>query len=262
MMRYRARAWLLAVAFAWGSVPVFGWLAAGQGAQPQVASPESARSHASETLHARTRAAIRDVLAQREFADLHTDPNAVWRQLSNWMVAFLKRVFAPVQHLPEWALWMIVIWMVLALLAMLAHLIYTLWTSLGATSWTSAGGRSAHAPPGELLGIRDLDFDAVYAEAGHLASAGDWAAATRHLYVAAILWLDRQGHIAFRSSKTNRDYIQELQPATELQGLFRRLTSGFEPIVYGGQSATKSTTDDMARNVEGLFHGPTGALAS
>jgi hypothetical protein len=262
MMRHLGRAWLLATAFGWGSVSVLGWPAAGRAAQPHVASPESASSHAPEALHARTRAAIRDVLAQREFADLHTDPNALWRQLSNWIVGFLKRVFAPLQHLPEWALWMIVIWMVLALLAMLAHLIYTLWTSLGATAWTSAGGRSVHAPPGELLGIRDLDFDAVYAEAGRLASAGDWSAATRHLYVAAILWLDRQGHIAFRSSKTNRDYIQELQPATELQGLFRRLTNGFEPIVYGGQNATKSTTDDMARSVEGLFHGPTGALAS
>ena len=112
------------------------------------------------------------------------------------------------------------------------------------------------------MGIRDLDFDAVYAEARRLLAAGDWAAATRYLYVAAILWLDRQGCIAFRLSKTNRDYLQELRPAAQQQGLFCRLTGCFEPIVYGGQAATKSTTDDMASNVEGLFHGPTGTIAS
>ena len=110
--------------------------------------------------------------------------------------------------------------MLLTLAAILGHLIYVLVKLVGAPLQGSGGGRSAGGRPQDLLGIRDLDFDAVYAQAGRLVGAGDWAAATRYLYVAAILWLDRQGRIAFRSSKTNRDYLQELQPAAQQRSCF------------------------------------------
>ena len=115
--------------------------------------------------------------------------------------------------------------------------------------------------PGELLGIKELDFDAVIAEARRLLAAGDWPAATRYFYVAAILWLDRQGWIAFKKSKTNRDYIDELAPRARVQGSFRRLTADFEPIVYGGRPPQGSTIHDIATTVEGLLHEPAGASA-
>jgi hypothetical protein len=242
-MRDPGRAWLLALAVAWGIVT------------------GSASAAPTDTYHAQTWAAIHDVLAQREFADLQVEENAFWQRLFDRIFNLVHRIVAPLSRLSTWVLWTIVIWMLLTLAAILGHLIYLLVKLVAAPLGTSGGGRRGGGGPQELLGIRELDFDAVYAEAGRLVGAGDWAAATRHLYVAAILWLDRQGRIAFRSSKTNRDYLRELQPAAEHQELFRRLTGRFEPIVYGGQAATKATTDDMAGSVEGLFHGPTGTLA-
>ena len=129
--------------------------------------------------------------------------------------------------------------MLLTLAAILAHLIYTLVMLLRGTSSplrsNPKGGRIA----GELLGIKDLDFDTVLAEARRLLAAGDWPAATRYFYVAAILWLDRQGWIVFKKSKTNRDYIDELASRARIQGSFRRLTADFEPIVYGGLAAAE-----------------------
>jgi hypothetical protein len=89
--------------------------------------------------------------------------------------------------------------------------------------------------------------------------AGDWSAATRYLYVAAILWLDRQGSVAFRRSKTNRDYLQELRAQDRLRGLFVRLTGSFEPVAYGGRPATMATGHDMAAALEGLIHELAGA---
>jgi hypothetical protein len=112
------------------------------------------------------------------------------------------------------------------------------------------------------LGIRELDFDTVYAEAQRLLIAGDWLAAIKHLYVASILWLDRQGWITFRLAKTNRDYLVQLGADARLQGPLRRLTEGFESIVYGGQPATMSATHDMANTVEGLLHEPARTAAS
>ena len=180
------------------------------------------------------RSAIREVLARREFADLHADPYAFWRMFLDW----LEGLFRTSRQHPERHAGMALLdhfrWMILTLVAILAHLIYTLVMLLRGTSSplrsNPKGGRIA----GELLGIKDLDFDTVYAEARRLLAAGDWPAATRYFYVAAILWLDRQGWIVFKRWKTNRDYIDELAPRARIQGSFRQLTADFEPIVYGG----------------------------
>ena len=115
---------------------------------------------------------------------------------------------------------------------------------------------------GTSVVVAGVDFDAVIAEARRLLAAGDWPAATRYFYVAAILWLDRQGWIAFKKSKTNRDYIDELAPRARVQGSFRRLTADFEPIVYGGRPPQGSTIHDIATTVEGLLHEPAGASAN
>ncbi len=224
------------------------------------AGPSSAADLAA--YHARTRSAIKDVLSRREFADLHGDSFAAWRGLIRWIDSIFEAIVSPLRHLPGWVMWLIVAWLILALLAILAHLIYTLWRVLGGESFAADAGRPRHGRLGELLGIRELDFNAVYAEAGRLLKAGDWLAAVKYLYVAAILWLDRQGCIAFRSSKTNRDYLGELGGRERLQAPFRRLTEGFEAIVYGGQPATGVATEDMARTIEGLFHEPAGVIAS
>ena len=161
--------------------------------------------------------------------------------------------------MPEWLFWTLLVWMLLTLVAILAHLIYTLAMFLRGTSSPLRSNPKGDRIAGELLGIKDLDFDTVYAEARRLLAAGDWPAATRYFYVAAILWLDRQGWIVFKRSKTNRDYIDELASRARIQGSFRQLTADFEPIVYGGLAPQSSTIHDIATTVEGLLHEPAGA---
>jgi len=246
---------------------VLGWsgaLAHGAPTDRQSATDTLSRAETGpdfEAEHARVRAAIEEVLARPEFADLRADPNAFGRQLAEWLLSLLRRIDSALEHLPPWVFWLILAWMILTLLAILAHLIYTLWRFLGGSGRPSLAGAAARRAAGELLGIRELDFETVYAEAQRLLACGDWLAATKHLYVAAILWLDRHGWITFRLAKTNQDYLRQLGPHLQLQGLFRRLTEGFESIVYGGQSATVSTTRDMASTVEGLLHEPAQAVA-
>ncbi len=209
------------------------------------------------------RSAIEEVLARREFGDLHADPYAFWRMVRNWIASFFDRVHDVFKGLPEWLFWVIFVGMILTLLAILAHLIYTLVMLLRGTSSSLRGDRKADPKAGrlagELLGIKDLDFDAVHGEARRLLAAGDWPAATRYFYVAAILWLDRQGWIVFKRSKTNRDYIDELASRARIQGSFRQLTAAFEPIVYGGRTPSGSTIHDIATTVEGLLHEPAAA---
>jgi hypothetical protein len=222
----------------------------------------SAAGEAAIAYHQQARNAIQDVLARREFADLHADPYAFWRIVLHWLDSLFQRIGAVLKGMPEWLFWVILVWMVLTLAAILAHLMYTLVMLLRGTSSPLRANPKGSGLGGELLGIRDLDFDTVYAEARRLLAAGDWPAATRYFYVAAILWLDRQGWIVFKRSKTNRDYIDELAPRARIQGSFRRLTADFEPIVYGGFSPRSSTIHQMATTVEGLLHEPAGASPS
>lgn len=212
--------------------------------------------------HRRARTAIEDVLTQPEFANLRQDSNAAWRRVLQWLQSLFEGLDSAFKHVPAWLLWMIVAWMFLALLAILAHLIYTLWGLMGGLSGPPGADSPIRRHPGELLGVRELDFDIVYAQAGRLLAGGDWLAATRHYYVAAILWLDRQGAVAFQLSKTNRDYIEELRTQAVLQGLFGRLTNSFEQVVYAGQAATASTSRDMADAVQGLLHESTHTAAN
>ena len=74
------------------------------------------------------RAVVEEVLARPEFADLHADPNAFGRWLMEWIGWLFKRLGSAIEGLPSGVLWSIVASMLLALLAILAHLIYTLWS--------------------------------------------------------------------------------------------------------------------------------------
>ncbi len=236
--------------------------AAGNETRVQALEPAAAADESGAAYREQARGAVGEVLGRREFAGLHADPYAFWRMFLNWLVGFFQQVSSVLRGLPEWLFWVILGWMILTLVAILTHLIYTLFMLLRGMSSPLRGNPKAGRLAGELLGIRDLDFDAVHAEARRLLAAGDWPTATRYFYVAAILWLDRQGWIVFKRSKTNRDYIDELAARSRVQGSFRHLTADFEPIVYGGRTPTSSTIHDIATTVEGLLHEPAGASAS
>jgi hypothetical protein len=254
MMEYLSKVLLLTSLFWSVGVPALGAPTTVQQPELEATSPDSNNSDL-EAYHTRTRALVKDVLAQSEFANVQSDPYAFWHELTDWFNIFFKSVLNPLFHLPEWVLWIIVAWMLLALLAILAHLIYTLCSIIGGTSVSLNANLSANnTHSGVFLGIQDLNFDTVYAEARRFLSVGDWQAATKYLYVATILWLDRRGCIAFRLSKTNRDYLRELQTLAQLKSLFQRLTVSFELVVYGSQNAMMSTTQDMASTVEVLIH--------
>jgi hypothetical protein len=249
----------------------------------------SAENESSSGYHDRARSRIRDVLAKREYRDLHgSDSMANLRQLLNWFSSLFNRLASVLRDLPEGLFWTVVIVMVLILVAILAHLTYSLIMLFRDPLRRPNNARGRGKITGELLGIQDLDFDKVYAEARRLLAAGEWAMATRYFYVSAILWLDREGLIVFKRSKTNSDYIAELARAgvpalaglparlppkggtpthapakagtsaqtADRQQRFRRLTELFEPVVYGGRQPTNNVMDDISSTVESLVHEP------
>ena len=214
-----------------------------------------------ESYHQKTRAAVDEVLSMREFADLRSDTWRWWLALLEWIAKKLQGVAEFFSGVPGWLWWTIVIWMVLTLVAILGHFAWVLIQMILSSSVRRAAMDAAKAGRGELLGIRQLDFDSVYQRARELLSAGVWTEATKYLYVAAILWLDRQGWVAFRVSKTNYDYLAELTRQPEHRAKFRQLTKRFESTVYGGEPCTATICQEMSSLVEALHREATPVVA-
>ena len=131
--------------------------AAGDEARVQpLPATATAVNEAGNTYREQSRQAIREVLARREFADLHADPYAFLRMISNWVERFVQRANDLLKGLPEWLFWTVLVWMLLTLAAILRALdLYAGHTPAGNVTLAE------HAPQGpphrrRTVGIEDL----------------------------------------------------------------------------------------------------------
>ncbi|MBI1967711.1 MAG: DUF4129 domain-containing protein [Gemmatimonadetes bacterium] len=117
----------------------------------------------------------------------------LWVRLLDWLDRFestnplLFKVFLAV--------------LVLALVALLAHVGYVIWKILRPTAVTGA----VAAP----VGMRLADARAYADRAEELARAGRYAEALGHRFIAALLELERARALTFHPSKTPAEYVQE-----------------------------------------------------
>lgn len=226
--------------------------AAGSGQLPTETFTVIAASDSQQAAyHQQARAAVNEILDRREFGG--SGGESLLDRALGFIAQLLHSIGQAFAALPRWLFWLLFVWLVLALLAILAHLLYTVIGLFGARAshGASTGDIRGH---GELLGVVDLDFDAAYQRACALLAAGNWAAATRHFYVAAILGLDRTGLIHFRQSKTNHDYVRELRPYPSEHEAFGRLTREFELAIYGRQAPDAALCRGVAELVDSLPH--------
>ena len=230
----------LLLAAAWPAAPLI--------AQPGESDMGDADVGALAEYHTQSRAVVEQVLANEEFENL-TAANDEW--LERWIEQlrqFFQDLRSGIDQLPVWVHQIIIAWMLITLVAVLLHLIYTLWQSL-----RSEGGRkglsdtSERAAEAGLMGIRELDFDAVFARAMTLLESERFEQAVRHLYAAAILHLDLHGRLHFAPAKTNGDYLQELAPGDPAHQPLQQMTWQFEATVFGRRSVDRAATDVMVR---------------
>jgi Domain of unknown function (DUF4129) len=208
---------------------------------------------------AHARAIVEAVLSDPEFAG--AQPNAsLWAKLSSLLESFLTHAANALQALPSWATWLVLVWMTVTLLAIFAHAAYTLLSiGRGGVDRRKAPGEGAES---ELLGIRDLDFDRVFAEALAARGRRDFPRAIRYGYGAAILWLDQVSWLSFAASKTNRDYVAELRAKPSGAPIFARMTCVFEEVTYGARGATEDLTVELFTDLDKLRHESAQRLAA
>jgi hypothetical protein len=215
-------------------------------------APHLAMAAATADDAAQVRRAVDEVLSRREFADLSPDESVWLERLRDWFYRLTGTIRDVANRFP-WLIWVIVAWLVLTFFAILLHLIWTLYACCKPSAATRVPARQPVAA-GPLHGVRDLEYDDVYQRARQLLEQRDYAAAVRHLYVAAILWLNRHGQLAFAAAKTNRDYQSELAGTPAYQQQFAQLTERFEKIVYGSTAAAASDCRAMTTALEALHH--------
>ena len=180
---------------------------------------------------AQVRSTTREILVDPRFA-----PKASFWQ---WLAAQLQRFELPSSGLGGtsgkvlW--WSILVWSVLTLFAIVAHIAWTLRGSFG----------SRRTLPVALAGgLPHLTAQQLRERAQTLATEGNYPEAVRMLLVGLLQTLDDGRVVRLGEGKTNGDYAREIPFGHPAREPFRLVLSSFDRGSYGGSSCTQ---DDFLR---------------
>jgi len=142
--------------------------------------------------------------------------------------------------------WIVMVWCVLTLVAILAHFLWTAALFVGAKQGTGLASLQASSA--------DSHFDKSHEELLRLASQ----CALKHQYreaigfqtLAAIKWLDSLKILSFHESKTNGDYLREYRLEAPGQTDFRDMLRLSELALYAGTLCNSQTYQTMKQLME------------
>lgn len=185
------------------------------------------------------------VVSQPRFA-------ARW-SLWEWLGKRLSRLLRFVEPAGTWGkvvFWIVAAWCVLALLAILGHLVWTVVTLV-------RGKRAGHGGPAGIAihpELRGLSYTALWARMQQLAQDGRFRDAIGVMMAALLRWLEQASALRFHESKTNGDYVREFSAGQTGREDFRRFVNAFDLAVYGGQPCEEASFRIMKRLFERVRH--------
>ena len=180
---------------------------------------------------AEVQAAVARVYARPEYAERHGIREWINRKLAEawgWLADRLGS-FGELRMSHPWVFWLVVIWLSVAAVALLGHLV---WTALQAARRAepepdAVGGKTGRSKP-RTAG----DWEA---EAARLAAEGRLREAAAALYQALLLRLDHRGAVRYDPSKTPGDYRREARPHPDAARALTGFLRLFEPVAFGGR---------------------------
>ena len=171
------------------------------------------------------KAEIRNILADSRFAPTKTFGQWLSEKLSGWHgPAFMSEGFGRV------VLWILFIWCILALAAILAHFGWTLYILLH-------GASPARGPSLSLSLYQDYYLksgEELCKRMRELAEQGKFREAIGIMMLALLRRLDDAGVLRFHQSKTNGEYIRECPQGVPCKDDFNRFVLSFDSEIYGG----------------------------
>jgi hypothetical protein len=112
----------------------------------------------------------------------------------------------------------------------------------------------ARAPDEAGAGDQELTAEAASRRAQTLSEGGDYRAAVRYLYLAALLHLEEAGLLRFDRSLTNREYLRSLAAAgmPALAARLRDVVEVFDRVWYGFETLDAAAYGDYSARVADL----------
>jgi hypothetical protein len=135
--------------------------------------------------------------------------------------------------------YVLVIWCVLTLIAILLHLCWSIWI-VG-----RSGKHTRFSQDEDEDSIFIKDFDELYELARRYAMSNDFAGAIGIMMIALLRKLDNCGTIRFHESKTNSDYLREYPRQCDGHKNFRDFVFLFEQAIYSGNGVEESMYKKM-----------------
>ncbi|MHC4744253.1 MAG: hypothetical protein ACYS8Z_20245, partial [Planctomycetota bacterium] len=179
----------------------------------------------------------RHILADPRFAPKRT----FWQWLSAKLAGWDPPRIAGAGGIVRVLVWILSIWCVLTILAILAHLVWTLYVLAGPVR----RGGGSHYGAVTALAIETMSIDQLLAKAKELAEKGAFAEALGFLMVSILRRLGDAGLVKFHMSKTNGDYVREYPPENPTKTEFQEFVMAFEKTVYGGVTCNRKYFDNM-----------------
>lgn len=186
----------------------------------------------SERIHAETR----DILSQERFTPRKTLWQWLAEKLSRWEGLDLEASSGWTRVL----YWVVVIWMLLALVFILGHLIWTLTTMFG-------GRRAGKSLAADDLAVhrQTLSLEELREQMRRFAEKGLLREALGVMMSVLLRWLDAARLVRYHNSKTNGDYLTEYPSAHPGRDDFQEFSLRFDRLIYGGGPVASVSYDRM-----------------
>jgi hypothetical protein len=199
---------------------------AAAGAPPVAADGDAAYDRADPP---RVRAEIRRILDDPRFALRESLWERAMGVIHEWLASLL-RWGARGAWWARALMWVLLGWCVLAVLAVLAHLVWTIVMVVRGRRGPAAGAvRRAGVPT-----VRELTYDQLCRRMAELARAGAFREAVGVMMQALLRRLDDVEIIRLARGKTNGDYVREYPRARGGREAFRRFALAVDHAVYAG----------------------------
>ena len=185
----------------------------------------------------------RDILSQQRFSPKKT----FWQ----WLSEKLSNIKGPDWNIPlglkTFIIYVGLTWCVLTLIAILIHLIWTLFVLLHPSS-VFTRSKIQHQQQSML----QKSYEELLAASGEMAHKGAFREAIEYLMVALLRWLEDKRILRLHESKTNGDYLREYPCAGTGQEDFRNFVMDFDYAIYGSSPAPEKTYDRMNKLMENI----------
>jgi len=189
------------------------------------------------------KAQTREVLSDSRYAPRVSF--SFWQWLAAKISSWDAPDIGPSDLLVKTLLWIVIIWCILALVAILGHFIWTIAMLIGPSR--DAGSDTPH---GDMFSeLSGCSYEELRRRIDALAREGRFRPAVGAMMLALLRWLDRCRMVVFHESKTNGDYLGEYPAGRPETAKFRSFVAAFDGTIYGGHTCDRGLFDQM----NGLF---------